>query len=156
MKINLIQSTKRINRKLSSNFQLFWSISVEMIVISMEGCVTGNSNSEGHIVFRGFSQNIWIIRSSNIAALLCAEQQSLSLHLSEVCQFVSMSELRQIYQHCSRVLYFFSNIFDYSKLSNSLRKFTILALSKSRTNCKYSEILGKLKVNENLLTNEGL
>ena len=58
--------------------------------------ITGNSNSEGHIVFRGFSQNVKIISSSNIAALLCAEQQSLSLHLSEVCQFVSMSELRQI------------------------------------------------------------
>ena len=97
-----------------------------------------------------------MVRSLKIAALLSAEQQSLSLHLFEVCQFVSMSELRQIYQHCSKVLYFFSNIFDYFNLSNSLRKFAILAMNTSRTNCKYSEIPGKLKVNENLLTNEGL
>ena len=97
-----------------------------------------------------------MLRSSKIAAALCAEQQSLSLHLSEVCQFVGMSELHQIYQHRSRVLYFFSNIFDYSKLSNSLRTFAILALSTGTTNCKYPEIPEKLKVNENLLTNEGL
>ena len=97
-----------------------------------------------------------MVRSLKIAALLCAEQQSLSLHLFEVCQFVSMSELRQIYQHGSRVLYFFSNIFDYSKLSKSLKKFATLAQSTGRTNCKYPDIAEKLKVNENLLTNEGL
>ena len=97
-----------------------------------------------------------MVRSLKIAALLCAEQQSLSLHLFEVCQFVSMSELRQIYQHGSRVLYFFSNIFDYSKLSKSLKKFSILALSMHRTSCKYHDVTDKLKVNENLRTNEGL
>ena len=61
-----------------------------------------------------------------------------------------MSELRQIYQHGSRVLYLISNIFDYSKLSKKLKKFAILVLSTHRTNCKYHDVTEKLKVNENL------
>ena len=67
-----------------------------------------------------------------------------------------MSELRQIYQHRSRVLYVFSDTFDYTELSYSLRKIAIFVEAVSGTNCKYSEIPGKLKVNENLFTNEGL
>ena len=97
-----------------------------------------------------------MVRSLKIAALLCAEKQSLSVYLFEVCQFVSMSKLRHISTNQSRVLYFFSDIFDYTELSYSLRKFAFFVGLTSRTNCKYYEIPGELRVNENLLTNEGL